>query len=77
MPKHELVAMEFMGRSPRKSKPTPTYKKGKNIWFSTFKCPVCGDLLQRLANLKIKAPAMCDGIKYAKQNALRRSHFAC
>lgn len=74
MSKHELTVMDCVGRSPRKSKPTPTYKHGKNIWFTNFKCPVCGDLLQRLSNLKIKSVPTCDGVKYAKQNTLRRSH---
>lgn len=72
--KHEPVEMVYVGRSPRKSKPTPTYKTGKNIWFTNFKCPACGDLLQRLSNLKLKSVPTCDGVKYAKQNALRRSH---
>jgi hypothetical protein len=71
--KHEPTEMVFRGRFPRKSRPTKTFRNGKNIWFSVYDCPTCGDVLRRLANVGLKSVPFCDGEKYAKQNVLRRS----
>lgn len=73
--KHTPVPMVFIGTTAHKSRPTKTFRNGKNIWFDVWRCPVCKDTNSRLSNLHIKSVPICDGLKYRQQSANRLKSY--
>lgn len=71
--KHEKTEMEYVGRTPTKSKPTSHFRSGFNVWLRVVKCPVCGALRAPLANLHHEGKHyFCTGVErsnYWKEGA--------
>lgn len=65
--KHEKTAMRFVGENPSKSRPTRTFKYGKNIWSKVYRCDICGAQVKHLSNLH-KARPTCDGTRKPKDS---------
>lgn len=65
--KHEKVLMTFLAENPSKSRPTRTFKHGKNIWSKVYRCDLCGALVSHLSNLHRPKPT-CDGTRKPKDS---------
>lgn len=65
--KHEKVLMRFMAENPSKSRPTRTFKGGKNIWSKVYRCDLCGAQVSHLSNLHKPTPT-CDGTRKPKHS---------
>jgi hypothetical protein len=53
--------MEYLQRTPKKSKPTNRFKGGFNVWLTIHKCPVCGARRAPLSNLSRGKKFFCTG----------------
>jgi hypothetical protein len=58
---HEPTTMTPSGRFPKKSRPTATFRHGKNIWFHRWICPRCSALYEMMASISKGWTAICTG----------------
>jgi hypothetical protein len=59
--KHARTEMEYIKRTPVKSKRTNRFRSGFNVWLSIHKCPVCGAMRAPLSNLSRGKKFFCTG----------------
>lgn len=62
---HAPTKMAYVDRFPKKSKPTPTFRNGKNVWYVTYECrsPSCGMRTSRLSNTTRGRDVWCNGVE--------------
>lgn len=60
--KHEPARMFICDRWPKKTKPTPTFRNGKNYWKNAYRCPLCSAETVKNANSVGRGRSVfCDG----------------
>lgn len=61
--RHDPAKMAFVERFPKKTKPTPSFRNGKNYWQNMYRCPTCGTSCSRLSNATKDRDVWCDGLE--------------